>query len=65
MGPRGEIGPVLVYADHPIIARAAFKAAVDQISERAHSAAQPWRSTTEIGARLGLTKFFNFSNHRA
>ncbi len=27
MGPRGEIGRVLVYADHPIIAQAAFRAA--------------------------------------
>jgi hypothetical protein len=30
MGSRGEIGRVLVYADNPLIARAAFKAAVEQ-----------------------------------
>jgi hypothetical protein len=30
MGPRGEIGRVLVYADNPLIARAAFKSAVEQ-----------------------------------
>jgi hypothetical protein len=30
MGPHGEIGRVLVYADNPLIARAAFRAAVEQ-----------------------------------
>ena len=30
MGPHGELGPVLVYADNPLIARAAFRAAVEQ-----------------------------------
>src|SRR5262245_43734916 len=30
MSPRGEIGRVLAYPDHPIIARAAFRAAVEQ-----------------------------------
>jgi hypothetical protein len=30
MARRGEIGRVLVYADHSNIARAAFKAAVEQ-----------------------------------
>jgi hypothetical protein len=30
LSPAGELGRVLVYADHPIIARAAFKAAVEQ-----------------------------------
>ena len=30
MGPRGEIGHVLCYADNLLIARAAFKAAVEQ-----------------------------------
>jgi hypothetical protein len=30
MGSRGEIGRVLVYADNPLIARAAFRAAVEQ-----------------------------------
>jgi hypothetical protein len=30
MGPHGEIGHVLVYADDLILARAAFKAAVQQ-----------------------------------
>jgi hypothetical protein len=28
--PAGEMGRVLVYADHPLIARAAFRAAVEQ-----------------------------------
>jgi hypothetical protein len=30
MGSRGEIGRVLVYADNPLITRAAFRAAVEQ-----------------------------------
>jgi hypothetical protein len=30
MGPHGEVGHVLVYADHLGLARAAFKAAVQQ-----------------------------------
>jgi hypothetical protein len=30
MSPRGELVRVLVYADHPIIARKAFEAAVEQ-----------------------------------
>jgi hypothetical protein len=30
MGPHGELGSVLVYADYPLIARAAFKASVEQ-----------------------------------
>jgi hypothetical protein len=30
MSPRGELVRVMVYADHPIIARKAFQAAVEQ-----------------------------------
>src|SRR5262245_18125780 len=29
-GPHGEVGHVLVYADHPLIARAPFRAVVQQ-----------------------------------
>jgi hypothetical protein len=34
MGPRGEVGHVLVYGDEPTLARAAFKAAVQQWRDR-------------------------------
>jgi hypothetical protein len=37
--PRGELVRVMVYADHPIIARAAFKAAMSNIQSAAFGCA--------------------------
>jgi hypothetical protein len=43
MGLRGEIGRLLVYADNPLIARAAFKAAVEYYpNERIRCATARW-----------------------